>query len=185
MTSRKETMHTGSERYAAVALSMVKPADLRFTLPALFCRDTLTKEERLIGFPTLDVSTGKLGYPEDICSWRVHYKKLDCDAALDSDIADTCSFREDTGVGHRMVERELARLSKASRGKLHRLDTTSSSSNVFGDHAGFSNSTKKIVRRPRTSRFIPSAVSRRHGRSEKGERGGYKVNWEDIESRSK
>jgi hypothetical protein len=175
MASRKEAMHSGPERYATVALSMLKPADLRFTLPALFRRDKLTNEEKLIGFPTLDISTGQLGYPKDICSWRVHYKKLDCDAALDSNIADTCSFREGAGVSHRMIEREIARLSRT------RPDTDPSSRDAFDDHAAFPSSTDKIVRRPRTSRFAPSAESRRHGRSEKGKRGGYKVKWEDLE----
>lgn len=182
MASRKDAVR-GSERYAAVALSMIKPADIRFTLPALFRRDELTKEERLIGFPTLDVSTGQLGYPKDICSWRVHYKKLDCDAALDSNIADTCSFRGETGVSHRTIEREVARLNRTAKGKSTRPDTNPSSGDAFDDHAAPSASTKKIVRRPR-ARSVDSAVSAVSGMSAMSNQHGgsetYTLEWEDL-----
>lgn len=164
MAPRKDGMYFGPERYAYMALSMLKPADVRFTLPALFRRDELTKEERLVGFPTLDISTGQLGYPKDICSWRVHYKKLDCDAALDSKIADACSFN--VGVSHRSIEKELARISRAGKGRLTRPRDASD------DHAAFSGSTEKPVRISRTSPTVLSAVSK--WRSEKGERGIYK-----------
>lgn len=65
------------ERFITAALSLLKPADLRFTLPAVFRVDATTRLETLVGFPTLDVRMGGFGAPAGICAWSVRYKKID------------------------------------------------------------------------------------------------------------
>jgi hypothetical protein len=64
-------------RYITAAFDLLRPADLRFTLPAVFRKDSITGKETLIGFPTLDVSLHIFGPPDGICAWSVHYKKVD------------------------------------------------------------------------------------------------------------
>jgi tRNA(Ile)-lysidine synthase len=65
------------ERFITAAFALIKPSDLRFTLPAVFRKDSTTGKEILIGFPTLNVRMNGLGPPEDVCHWRVRYKKVD------------------------------------------------------------------------------------------------------------
>jgi tRNA(Ile)-lysidine synthase len=64
------------ERFITAALALIKPSDVRFTLPAVFRRDDAGKTS-LIGFPTLNVGMGGFGPPQGICDWRVRYKKID------------------------------------------------------------------------------------------------------------
>jgi tRNA(Ile)-lysidine synthase len=64
-------------RFIMAALDLLKPADLRFTLPAVFRIDCRTGEESLVGFPTLDVRTHGFGAPAEVCEWSVRYKKID------------------------------------------------------------------------------------------------------------
>lgn len=66
------------ERFITATFALLKPSDLRFTLPAVFRRDSATGEETLIGFPTLKVRMdGCGGPPLDICNWAVRYKRID------------------------------------------------------------------------------------------------------------
>jgi tRNA(Ile)-lysidine synthase len=65
------------ERFITAAFYLIKPSDIRFTLPAVFRKDSTTGEETLIGFPTLNVRMNGFGPPEDVCEWRVRYKKVD------------------------------------------------------------------------------------------------------------
>jgi tRNA(Ile)-lysidine synthase len=66
------------ERFIIAAFALIKPSDIRFTLPAVFRKDSTTDEETLIGFPTLNVRmNGCGGPPTDICKWRVRYKKVE------------------------------------------------------------------------------------------------------------
>lgn len=65
------------KRFIAAAVSLFKPSDVRFTLPAVFQKDSTTGEEILVGFPTLNISVGGLGAPQRICDWSVRYKKID------------------------------------------------------------------------------------------------------------
>ncbi|KAF2833027.1 hypothetical protein CC86DRAFT_461486 [Ophiobolus disseminans] len=78
--SNKEAMRNQSgvipERFITAAFSLLKPSDIRFTLPAVFCKDSTTGEETLIGFPTLNVRMNGFGAPEDVCTWSVRYKKV-------------------------------------------------------------------------------------------------------------
>ncbi|KAF1841052.1 uncharacterized protein K460DRAFT_410444 [Cucurbitaria berberidis CBS 394.84] len=64
-------------RFISAAFALLKPYDLRFTLPAVFRTDSATGEETLVGFPTLDVRMHGFGEPESVCEWSVHYKKID------------------------------------------------------------------------------------------------------------
>lgn len=65
------------ERFITAAFATIKPSDVRFTLPAVFRKDSMTSEETLIGFPTLNVRMGGIGPPLEICKWQVRYKKID------------------------------------------------------------------------------------------------------------
>ena len=64
------------ERFITAAFALLKPSDIRFTLPAVFRKDSTTGEESLVGFPTLNVRMSGLGAPEGICDWSVRYKKI-------------------------------------------------------------------------------------------------------------
>jgi tRNA(Ile)-lysidine synthase len=79
--SNKEAMQNRSgpipERFITAAFALIRPSDVRFTLPAVFRRDNATGDETLIGFPTLNVRMHGLGPPQGICDWHVRYKKID------------------------------------------------------------------------------------------------------------
>ncbi|KAH7414131.1 PP-loop family-domain-containing protein [Phaeosphaeria sp. MPI-PUGE-AT-0046c] len=64
------------ERFITAAFAAIRPHDIRFTLPAVFRKDSLTGEESLIGFPTLNLRMGGIGAPREICDWQVRYKKI-------------------------------------------------------------------------------------------------------------
>lgn len=64
------------ERFILAAFALLKPSEIRFTLPAIFQKDSLTGEEIFIGLPTLDVRMNGLGPPRGICDWSVRYKKV-------------------------------------------------------------------------------------------------------------
>lgn len=106
------------EQLIAIVLSTLKPADVRFTLPALFQQDSATKKETLIGFPTLDVSIGKWGYPEDICAWQVHYKKLsyESDSIKGSNVLHPNTSISTLRKGE--IERQVERLNKRRKKRL-------------------------------------------------------------------
>ncbi|KAL5120217.1 hypothetical protein ACEQ8H_001774 [Pleosporales sp. CAS-2024a] len=65
------------ERFITSALTLLSPSDIRFTLPAVFRKDSTTGDESLVGFPTLNVSMRGLSPPAKICDWHVRYKKID------------------------------------------------------------------------------------------------------------
>lgn len=73
-------------RYISAAFSLIKPSELRFSLPAVFCIDKNTGEETLLGFPTLDVRMNGFGPLEGVCGWSVRYKKIDFGNRSASDI---------------------------------------------------------------------------------------------------
>lgn len=162
------TEHNGlrPERFVDAALSLLKPADLRFTLPAVFRRDSVTKEETLVGFPTLNVSMGQLGCPEDICSWRVRYKKVNLSP-------EALSMSVVPGITHNMIQNELYKIETSAKNMRQRAAGASAA-----QHAA------KWTRKPVKTPIIPVAESHRHGRSVKRGGGGYNMNWEDIKFRS-
>ncbi|CAO2650645.1 Nn.00g019370.m01.CDS01 [Neocucurbitaria sp. VM-36] len=63
-------------RYITAAFALLNPSDLRFTLPAVFRKDSATGKETLVGFPTLDVRIHGFGALDGVCEWSVHYKKI-------------------------------------------------------------------------------------------------------------
>ncbi|KAH7095966.1 PP-loop family-domain-containing protein [Paraphoma chrysanthemicola] len=65
------------DRFITAAFALLKPSDLRFTLPTVFRIDSSTGQESLLGFPTLNVRMDGFGAPEGVCDWSVRYKKLD------------------------------------------------------------------------------------------------------------
>lgn len=210
-----------SDQYIPAALSMVKPADLRFTLPALFRRDSATQEEILIGFPTLDVSTKRLGYPKDICSWQVHYKKLEYETCSRPDTRNMpLGYRRSSDVGPEQIRKQLAKSSKTQKSqppgpgitphsfsKPSRLldmgqDKSASQSNpktgrpvgatsdgrkskgaIVHDVAASPGFSGKSTKKMRAIPLVPTAESKRRGRSEKREGGGYDIKWEDFGNR--
>lgn len=68
--------HVRPYRYISAALELLKPYDIRYTIPALFRKDHETGEESLVGFPTLNVRMHGFGPPHG-CAWDVRYKKID------------------------------------------------------------------------------------------------------------
>jgi tRNA(Ile)-lysidine synthase len=82
-------------RFLSAAFDLLKPVDLRFTLPAVFRKDAATGEESLIGFPTLDVRIDGFGAPEGVCEWNVRYKKIDFGNRGPGDIIVPGSSRKD------------------------------------------------------------------------------------------
>ncbi|KAF1837256.1 hypothetical protein BDW02DRAFT_566311 [Decorospora gaudefroyi] len=82
-------------RYISAAFDLLKPADLRFTLPAVFRKDSVTGAETLIGFPTLDVRMDGFGPPEGVCEWSVRYKKIEFGGRQPGDIIVPGTSRKD------------------------------------------------------------------------------------------
>jgi tRNA(Ile)-lysidine synthase len=74
------------ERFITAALAILKPSDIRFTLPAVFRMDSTTGEETPIGFPTLNVHMHGFGAPEGVCDWSVRYKKVEFGKRLVDDL---------------------------------------------------------------------------------------------------
>ncbi|KAL1791844.1 hypothetical protein ACET3X_009595 [Alternaria dauci] len=95
-------------RYVMAAFELLKPVDVRFTLPALFRKDSETGEESLLGFPTLDVGIDGLGPPSS-CRWDVRYKKIDFGSRSAGDIIVRGSSSKDIVVqdmkGRMVIER--------------------------------------------------------------------------------
>jgi tRNA(Ile)-lysidine synthase len=95
----KDAMHTETgvipERFITAAFALLKPSDLRFTLPAVFREDSQTGEETLIGFPTLDVRMNGFGPPDGVCDWKVRYKKVDFGSHAPGDVVVPGIRRED------------------------------------------------------------------------------------------
>jgi tRNA(Ile)-lysidine synthase TilS/MesJ len=147
--------HSG--RHLASVLSRLKPADLRFTLPALFQLDSATGEETLIGFPTLNVSMARFGFPGDVCAWQVRYKKIDLDTARLGEIV-VSNFT------HLQPKKEVVR---------------SAGSRAGGTRNGIQQR-QNAMREDRTSLLTPVTESKRQGRSEKRGGGGYTIKWEDV-----
>ena len=193
------------ERFIATALSLLKPADLRFTLPAVFRHNKITKEETLVGFPTLDVSMGQLGYPKDVCSWQVRYKKVE----LSTKQMGASVVR---GITHAMIEKEMAKFDKnfesppslprkreaavkkvaKDKGTTRKIEAGIMQGHkrmvrgqaVQGSHeAGPGTAGKKPTAQAKTIPLVPVAESQRQGWSEKREGGGYNIRWGDFKDR--
>ncbi|XPS97792.1 tRNA(Ile)-lysidine synthetase [Ascochyta lentis] len=175
--AKRDSLHP--ERFVAAALSLLKPADLRFTLPAVFRQDAVTKKEILVGFPTLDVSMGQLGSPEDICTWRVRYKKV----GLSTEGLRT---RVGLGITHAMIEKELGKFDKTAK------KVTDNAAVRTQRHVDRNREAKghrgswqlkvenKRMGRAKTVPLTPIAESQRRGQMEKLEGGGYNIKWEDL-----
>ena len=102
-------------RYIMAAFDLLKPADLRFTLPAVFRKDCKTGEETLIGFPTLDVRTHGFGAPKEICDWTVRYKKIDFGSRSAGDLIVPGSSRKDIIVEEMRERKTLEGVEKARK----------------------------------------------------------------------
>lgn len=183
----------GPDRYIAVALSLLKPADIRFTLPALFRRDMATEKETLIGFPTLNVSMSSLGSPHDICFWNTRYKKQGNNLGDHGNVF----TRSPTSI-HSKIRSELMKFDKSQQkrpvstnaGADERLsvffaDTLAGDQSTSPEPALERTSSVSIrqVPKQRTVPLVPTAESERHGRSEKRKGGGYDIKWEDFSRR--
>lgn len=75
------------ERFLKAALNLIKPSDIRTTIPAIFqkhkpgpdTKDGAKPTERLLALPTLGVNlnTHTINFKEQICSYKIRYKKID------------------------------------------------------------------------------------------------------------
>jgi hypothetical protein len=66
-----------SERYIRAALNLIKPADLRRSIPAIF-RKSVSGRESLLSLPSLGATVSNSSTPiKDICEWEIRYKKCD------------------------------------------------------------------------------------------------------------
>ncbi|KAJ4986652.1 pp-loop family protein [Stagonosporopsis vannaccii] len=181
-----EARRGGPEKYIAIALSLLKPADIRFTIPALFQCDITTKKETFVGFPTLNVSMDTLGCPKDICSWQVRYKKLGNEAGLPSTAFHGMSYY-DSMITHAVIEKELARFDKTYK---RTTPTRRSLKTQFHDLSAQAKSGSTsdapgsvAARTQRTVPLVPTTESERRGRSERRKGGGYDIKWEDFGKR--
>jgi tRNA(Ile)-lysidine synthase len=113
------------ERFITAAFALIKPSDIRFTLPAVFRRDSTTGEETLIGFPTLNVRMNGFGPPEGVCDWRVRFKKVDLGERSVSDIIVPGSNNEviDEEKDQRIANKGTVRL-KVRRKQVAQSDTS-------------------------------------------------------------
>ena len=194
--ARFQSLHvakrSGSERFIATALSMLKPPDLRLSLPAVFRRDAVTKKEVLVGLPTLNVSVGQLGYPSDVCEWRVRYKKIDLAPPILGDVVVP-------GITHAMIEKELTKFGpkarKSEKNLVKRKIERTADGNARPRSTAKLSETQHTFRESslsaatdwrkeqKTIPLVPVAESKRHGRSEKRDGGGYNIKWEDFKDR--
>ncbi|EUC50226.1 hypothetical protein COCMIDRAFT_82590 [Bipolaris oryzae ATCC 44560] len=85
-------------RFILAALDLLRPSDVRYTLPAVFRQDHETGAETLVGFPTLDVRIDGFGAPEGVCEWSVKYKKIELGSRTAKDIVVPGSTRKDIVV---------------------------------------------------------------------------------------
>jgi tRNA(Ile)-lysidine synthase len=114
-------------RFITTAFDLLQPADLRFTLPAVFRIDSKTMKESLVGFPTLDVRTHGFGCPEEVCRWEVTYKKIDFGSRKPQDILVPGLSEEDIMAEEmkgRPVGKELIAKPKKERIKLPKRKNT-------------------------------------------------------------
>ncbi|EUC37606.1 hypothetical protein COCCADRAFT_85023 [Bipolaris zeicola 26-R-13] len=82
-------------RFILAALDLLRPSDVRYTLPAVFRKDHETGLETLVGFPTLDVRIDGFGAPEGVCEWSVRYKKIELGSRTAGQIVVPGSTRKD------------------------------------------------------------------------------------------
>lgn len=105
-TSTKEVRAIGrNERFIRATLSLIKPVDLRRSIPAIFRKDS-SGNETLLCLPTLGASRADPRIPiEDICQYEVRYKKCDFGSRDPEDIVvPALSFKN--------IRREVSRLDK-------------------------------------------------------------------------
>lgn len=160
-------------RFIAYALSKLLPADLRFTLPAVFRQDPVTKTETLVGFPTLNVSMDNLGYPDDICSWRVRYKKI---GLAKERLRDSCA----PSITHERIRRALAIPDTRLENFTSAYDCGSSDPSDKKNRRTKPPTVNKRVSPGEKPPIVPVAESKRHGRSEKRDGEGYEIKWGDL-----
>ncbi|KAF1930711.1 uncharacterized protein M421DRAFT_418194 [Didymella exigua CBS 183.55] len=172
-----------TEREAAsvafTALSMLTTADLRINnLPAIFRVNAETKKEFLVGFPTLNVNVGNYGFHKDVCTWRVHYKKIDLGP---KDIAAIIVPR----VTREQIEDKMGKYSRfvaprrAFKQKSEREDRRQNWLEKKRQAEARSRERKQEAGIP----LVPVAEFKRRGKSGKEEVGGYKIKWENLGDR--
>jgi tRNA(Ile)-lysidine synthase len=121
-------------RFIVAALSLIKPSDIRFTLPAVFRKDSVTGEEILIGLPTLKVRVNGFGPPTRTCNWHVLYKKVDLGQRSVNEVIVHEKSKNEVIEEERLLRRKITK-----HKVLNFLETNSERSKVlnFQSKAGF------------------------------------------------
>ncbi|KAG9186957.1 tRNA(Ile)-lysidine synthase [Alternaria panax] len=104
-------------RYIKAAFDLLKPADLRYTLPAVFRINEKTGEQSLVGFPTLGVRTYGFGAPESVCEWSVRYKKIDFGSRSAGDLIVPGTSRKDIVAEEMRMRKVFEGIEKAQKAK--------------------------------------------------------------------
>lgn len=171
---RARDTETKSPSRAFTALSLLTTADLRVNnLPAVFRVNPETNAETFIGFPTLDVSRHYFGHHKNVCTWRVRYKKIHLGA---KDIAAIVV----PGVTRELIEQKEGKLTRSLANKkprdLKRAEWVEQNKKRQSEKRASAGKEKGVP-------LVPVAESKRKGRSEKREDGGYEIKWEDVGNR--
>ncbi|KAF3035029.1 hypothetical protein E8E12_006283 [Didymella heteroderae] len=173
----KDTGRGASSR-AFTALSLLTTADLRINnLPAVFRINAETKKETLIGFPTLNVCVNYFGYHKDVCTWRVHYKKIHLGP---KDVASIVV----PGVTRELIEDKTGKYTKSLAKRKDFLENRKTKR-----HEWLQDKKRKGTERPRLPSqearipLVPVAESKRRGKSAKKEEGAYEIKWDSIGDR--
>lgn len=135
-------------RFILAALDLLRPSDVRYTLPAVFRQDYETGAETLVGFPTLDVRINGFGAPEGVCEWSVRYKKIELGSRTAGEIAVPGSTRKDIVIEDKkqvVVQQgaEKARLRKQKQREEGRLQRAREAGR--GDDDGASTGGRHVV----------------------------------------
>lgn len=181
---RSRDTERGAASVAFTALSLLTTADLRVNnLPAIFSVNAETKKEHLVGFPTLNVSVGKYGFHKDVCTWRVHYKKISLGA---KDIAAIVI----PGVTREQIEDKMSKYSRTlakrqvfrqtvvqkDRRKDRRRDRPL-------EKRYQADASSRERQQDLSNPFVPVTESKRRGKSELKEDGGYGIKWKNMGDR--
>lgn len=163
---------------ATTALSLLRTADLRLNLPAIFRFNAATKKEHLVGLPTLDVSVGNHGFYRGICTWRVHYKKVELGV-------EELAAMTVPGVTRELIEDKMEKVSRSLRARREykgKMEQKEKMQTLFLEKNRKSPARWRERKEGRNT-LVPITESNRRGKSEQRDEGGYDIKWKDVGDR--